>query len=129
MLARDELLLRPVRIEPCDPMRARRLRALAKADSPHLQAVYEVDEAEDRAIIEQPDGVAWGARELDDTQRLRALSELRSAVEHMHTLGVTHGAITSDSVRVGEGRTVLLLPPGIEDPHDRDADMAALAAL
>jgi serine/threonine-protein kinase len=127
-LARDEVLLRTVRVERCVAGRAGRLRAFAAADHPHLQAVYEVDEDEGRAILEHPTGRTL-ASIVDASARRRAITEIRAAVEHLHALGVVHGSISERSIVVGEARAVLLLPHGETPPDDAAADDAALASL
>ena len=70
LVARDEVLLRLVRIEPCDPARAAScLRSLSRADTPYLQAIYEIDEDQHRAIIERPQGVLLSELDVTDAER------------------------------------------------------------
>jgi serine/threonine protein kinase len=126
VVARDELLLRLVRIEPCDPARAARLRAFAKADFPTLQAVFEIDDERGRAIIERSAGTLLSEANLEDAHHRRVVADVRAAVEHLHSRGVVHGAIAPDRVRVGPGRAVLLLPFGSTTDKRAADDLAAL---
>jgi len=125
---RDSLLDRVVRFIPIDESRADRLAALGRADSPNLQAVYDVDREEGRAIVEEPRGRLFEKAELTPPQREEALAQVRRAVEHMHMLGVAHGAIDAAHIRIAAGRAVLLLPESAEVP-DPALDIAALRAL
>jgi serine/threonine-protein kinase len=131
MRAKDGILGRTVRIEPCDDARAARLRAFARADSPHLQAVYDVDREAGRAVLEEPAGrpLTEAFATLSEPARARALAELRAAVAHAHELGVVHGAIDPAHVILGRGRAVLLLPEGTDAPTDAQRDLDALEEL
>ncbi|AKF03617.1 serine/threonine-protein kinase [Sandaracinus amylolyticus] len=122
-IADDELLRRRVVIVPCDADRARSLRALARADSPFLQAVWSIDEEGGRAILELPQGEPARAA-LD---RMRA-EEIRIALEGLHAQGLVHGHVDAAHVVVAEGRAVLMLPLGAR-VGSAAADLEALARL
>ena len=108
-LAQDQLLDRPVRIEPCDEARAMFLKRLAGADGPYLQAVFDVDVPMGRAILEAPEGSALGAL---SSERLALLEvQIGEALKALHRCGVVYGSLGSSAIRVAEGRAVLLLPP------------------
>ncbi|MEM9192153.1 MAG: protein kinase [Myxococcota bacterium] len=128
MLARDEVLLRRVRLEHCDEPRLARLRQFAKADNPHLQAVYALQPG-GRAVIEQPLGTPLPETQLGDVQRREALAEIRAAVEHMHALGVVHGSVRPELVVVAPGRAVLLIPDETPAEASQEADLRALEGL
>ncbi len=125
---RDSLLDRVVRFVPCDEARADRLTALGRADFPHLQAVFDVDRDEGRAIVEEPRGRPFDDPELTPERRAKALVQVKRTLEHMHMLGIAHGAIDAAHIRVAAGRAVLLLPEGVEKA-DAQADLAALETL
>jgi serine/threonine-protein kinase len=129
VVARDELLLRLVRIEPCDAARAARLRTFARADFPTLQAVFEIDDERGRAIIERSAGTLLSESNLEDAHHRRVLADVRSAVEHLHSRGIVHGAIRPDRVRVGPGRAVLLLPFGSSTTRTAEDDVADLERM
>lgn len=128
-LARDHLLGRVVRLEPCDAQRARWLRRLAVADSPWLQAVYEVDEERGVAVLEHPAGRLLSDLDLSPARRRDVAADVRRALVRMHEAGLCHGAVQPGMIRVADGRAVLLLP--LQPPSDatRDRDIAALDAL
>ncbi len=130
VIALDTSLHRRVRIESCAPARAERLRRLARADSPHLQAVYSVDLEQGRAVIEQPLGQPLAeATELGARKAVR--DDVHEALRRLHEEGLVHGEVGPSRVVVGRGRTVLLLPDGAEPPAEAsaDGDLAALDAL
>lgn len=106
----DSFLERPVWLEDCEGERATRLRQLASCDSPYLQAVYEVDVALGRAVLEAPRGGA--ASELSEEARGAAGPSVAKAVSRLHENGIGHGEIDWSRVLVGPGRAVLLLPTG-----------------
>ncbi|NOY91808.1 MAG: protein kinase, partial [Deltaproteobacteria bacterium] len=107
-LALDRLLDRRVRLRALSASLAQRLRAFARADHPHLQAVFSLDEDAGHAVLEAPRGVSLGRVE-PGFDRTASLRELSAALERVHAEGITHGAIDADHVLVAEGRSVLLL--------------------
>lgn len=128
-LAFDELLERNVELVALDAPLAERLRAFARADGPHLQAVYEVDESSGRAVLEHPTGVLLEELPASDPRRVRVLAEVRAVLTRLHGEGVTHGAVDARHIVVGETRGCLRIPlsPPAEDPA-RDWDgLEALA--
>ncbi|MBO6936609.1 MAG: protein kinase [Deltaproteobacteria bacterium] len=127
-LAQDELLGRTVRIEPCDPERARFLKKLAAADGPHLQAIFDIDDEGGRAVIEEPKGESMARALMDDDQRARAKTQIREALERLHAAGLVHGHLGLGAVRVGPGRATLLLPAQPSDGSP-EADREAFASL
>ncbi|MDH5490420.1 MAG: hypothetical protein OEY14_00455, partial [Myxococcales bacterium] len=106
----DRVIDRQVLLEDCDASRILMLRRFAQADHPFLQAVYALDEAEGRAILESPRGVALSSFEPDDPRRIGALMQARAALRSLHDAELAHGAIEGASILVAEGRAVLLLP-------------------
>lgn len=131
MRAKDEVLGRTVRIEPCDDARAAQLVALGRADSPHLQAVFNLEREAGRAILEEPAGrpLTEAMATLSAPARARALSELRAALARLHEEGIAHGAVDAAHVVVGRGRTVLLLPEVPAMESDPAHDLESLDAL
>ncbi len=128
-IARDEVLLRRVRIEPCDELRRARLRALARADSPFLQAVLDLDDTQ--AVLEHPTGRPLRSllEEGVAIDRARIAREIAAAVAKLRATHLVHGAVDADHVVVGEGRAVLLLPAPTAGAGDDAAGLAALEAL
>ncbi len=128
VLARDELLEREVEIVPIDAAAAERLRAFARADGPHLQAVYEVDEAAGRAVLERPAGELLERLAPSDPRRARAVAEVRAALKRLHHERVVHGAVDARSIVVGRARACLrvTLRSSGDDPR---LDWAGLDAL
>lgn len=125
-VARDTLLDRRVRVEPCDAARARRLRELAHADGPHLQAIYSIDDAAGLAVLERPDGEPLAACRLDASARAVVRDQVRAALERIHRSGAGHGAVAAETVIVGPGRAVLLLPPaGVGGAPEQDLEAVA----
>jgi tRNA A-37 threonylcarbamoyl transferase component Bud32 len=122
IVAEDELLRRRVLIMPCDPARAEVLRRCARADSPFLQAVWGIDVAAGRAILELPEG-SPPSEPIGE----RARGELGEAIDALHRAGIGHGEVDRDHVVLGPGRAVLLLPA--RAASTREADIRALAAL
>lgn len=122
-IAEDELLRRRVRIVPCDAERAKLLREVASADSPFLQAVWSIDEEHERAVLEEPEGVAGRA-----ALARGPIEELREALDALHARGLAHGAVDPAHVSLGTGRAVLLIAraPLV---GSKDDDLRALAAL
>jgi len=126
--ARDALLGRTVLVLPCSPERARELEALARADGPHLQAVYDLDREAGQCVLEDPAGVPLSSLDARTLDARAVEAELREALARIHALGLAHGSVDAAHVCVGPGRAVLLLPD-LGRRGDPDADRAALAAL
>ena len=119
-LAEDALISRTVRIEPCDAARAAVLRALAGADHPFLQAVFDIDEEAGRAVLEEPRGEPLSRAALTDEARAVARGQVSEALEALHRRGIAHGAVSLSQIRVGAGRAVLMLPSGRTDAEPSD---------
>ncbi len=128
-LARDHLLGRVVRMEPCDEPRARWLRGLALADNPWLQAVYLADPEQGTAILEHPTGRLLADLDPGPERRARIVSDVRRALARMHEAGIAHGAVRADMVRVADGRAVLLVPLHPPPHATPEADLTALDTL
>ena len=109
-VARDDLLERNVRVEACDEERKIFLQKLAQADSPYLQAVYDIDMELERCVLEEPQGKPLSELVIDDSARKRIRSQVYRALQALHRVGVTHGNVLLDQVRVAPGRAVLMLP-------------------
>ncbi len=126
-LARDELLERAVELVPIDAPTAARLRRFARADGPHLQAVYESDDALGRAGLEHPPG-AWREQlPADDPRWVRTVHEIRAAVRQLHAERLVHGAVGPSQVVVGTRACLRLsLRASADDPQ---ADWAGLDAM
>ncbi|MBX3247256.1 MAG: protein kinase [Myxococcales bacterium] len=127
-LAHDTLLERRVRVEGCDAARAAWLQHLGQADGPHLQAIFDVDVENERAVLEQPEGEPLSRALLDDARRERVQAELEAALRRLHAAGLVHGDLRLSNVIVGPGRAVLMLPTSATSSSPDD-DPAALAAL
>ena len=127
-LAQDELLGRAVRIEPVDERRAELLRQLARADGPHLQAVFDLDVDAGRAILEEPAGSSLARVALEPARRQTVGRDLRAALARIHATGGVHGAIVPSAVRVAPGRAVLMLPAQRSEASPQD-DLRALDAI
>jgi serine/threonine-protein kinase len=129
-LARDELLERTVEVVDVDPPTAARLRAFARADGPHLQAVYEVDEAAGRAILEHPGGVPLAELPADHPRRPAILDQVRRVLKRLHGERLAHGAVDGAHVLVGPARACLrlTLAPAAGGPPDDWAGLDALGA-
>lgn len=119
----DRALGRRVEVRPCpDDASVAFYRALARADGPGLQAVWDVDEG--RALVEhltgEPPATPVGPE---------ARAVLEAALRRLHAAGVVHGAVGPGAVVVDRGRVVLRLPRG-PAPADATAedDLRALAA-
>ncbi len=125
---RDTLLDRVVRFVTCDASRAARLVAFGRADSPHLQAVFDVDREAGKAVLEEPRGRPFDDPTLDDGRREAALRQVKKALEHLHAVGVGHGAVDAAHIRVARGRAVLLIPEGSGE-IDPATDITAFDAL
>ena len=123
----DELLERVVSIVEVDDAQASRLVAFARADGPYIQAVYSVDRASGRAIVEQPRGVPLRKIDPSDPRRARALAQVRESLERLHAERIAHGSLDADHVLVGEHRACLLL--ALRPARDQPADLEALASL
>lgn len=97
----DRLLGRDVLSLPVDDAARDFYRACARADGPFLQAVYGF--SDDAVLLEDPEGAPYEGEPADE-------DALRGALEALAREGVAHPGITRETVRVGEGRAVLLLP-------------------
>ena len=128
-LARDTLVGRTVRIEPCDEQRGELLRGLALADGPFLQAVYDVDIASGRAILEHPAGRLLDDLDPTSIRRDQILSDVRTALESVHAAGLVHGAVSPSAIRVADGRAVLLVPDRSREDATAESDLAALESM
>ena len=128
-LARDEDLGRTVRIEICSLERAEHLRALARADNPHLQAVYDIDPETGRAILEHPRGRLLTDLTPTPDQRAAIHADVARALATLHAASLAHGEVGPHKIRVADGRAVLLLPDIAHEPADRDRDLADLGRL
>ena len=109
-LARDELLERFVIMEPCSESRAKHLEALADADNPYLQAVFDIDPELERAVLESPRGDPLSQAALAPRERAKMRGQIIEALKRMHANGLVHGDVRMGTVRVGKGRAVLMLP-------------------
>ncbi len=127
-VARDELLGRRVRIEPCDETRATWLQRLARADGPYLQAVLDIDLDARRCVLELPAGAPMNEVALTAEARARARRQVLEALRGLHAAGVTHGDVRPQNVLIGPGRTVLLLPQHMT-PTSPDEDLTAAQHL
>lgn len=128
VLAHDELLERAVEILRVDAGTAERLRAFARADGPYLQAVYEVDEAQGRAVLEHPAGDALEHLGSADPRRARAIGDVRAALKRLHAERVVHGAVDPRHIVVGRARACLRISLAAAS-DDARADWAGLDAL
>ncbi|MBX3271012.1 MAG: protein kinase [Sandaracinaceae bacterium] len=128
-IARDELLERTVELVPLDAARAERLRAFARADGPYLQAVYEIDEALGRAVLEHPSGVPLATLGGRDPRRAVIVAQVREAIGRLHAERVVHGAVRAGVVVVGPARAVLRVALAPSPGADTAADWAGLDAL
>lgn len=129
-LAFDELLERSVQLVDIDAAAAARLLRFAGADHPFLQAVYEVDALQGRAVLEHPTGAEWSTILAGDPRRDRALLELRQAIGRLHEHGVAHGSVDAAHVVLGSARSCLLLPlDALDSGRETTADWAGLDVL
>lgn len=129
-LVHDSELDRTVRRIEVDVDRAAQLKAYAGADHPFLQAIFDVDEGV--AILEEPRGkpLAEAKAEMDEGARMRAMRQLRAALDALHERGLGHGQVDATHVRIGAGRAVLLLPREAKPASATAAqDRAALVTL
>jgi serine/threonine protein kinase len=124
-VARDELLERLVQLAPIDRVSAERLRAFARADTPYLQAVYEIDEANARVVLEHPRGELLSKIAADDPRRARVAPDLRRALSRVHAERIVHGSVDPDHVVVSAVRAVLSIPL-LDRGGERDDDWAGL---
>ncbi|MGE0789006.1 MAG: protein kinase [Sandaracinaceae bacterium] len=127
-LARDELLERDVELAELDEVLAERLRGFARADGPFLQAVYEIDEHLLRAVLEHPSGQPMSRIRAGDPRRASAIAEVRLALRRLHGEGVTHGALSEETILIGSTRACLLLSSAPQ-AHDPEIDWRALDAI
>jgi tRNA A-37 threonylcarbamoyl transferase component Bud32/tetratricopeptide (TPR) repeat protein len=127
-VARDELLERFVELVPIDAARAERLRAFARADSPYLQAVYEIDEVAGRAVLEHPRGERLDRARENDPRRATVAADVRRALTRLHAERAVHGAVDAEHVLLGPARSVLVV--SLDPPSgDRDGDWAGLDVM
>lgn len=126
-LHRDTLLQREVQIVSVDAGRARELVALAEADHPHVQAVFDVDLERGEALLEWPRAVPLSEAQLAPERRTRVKGELRSALAALHERGLAHGRVDARHAWVGTGRALLMLPDTLG--HDPADDLLALDRL
>lgn len=127
-LARDELLEREVELVGIDAAGAERLRAFARADGPYLQAVYGIDDALGRAVLERPRGVLLSNLPDGDPRRASAVADIRLALKRLHEVGVSHGSVDGAHIVVGQARACLRLTLEA-DPHHPERDWQALDML
>lgn len=128
VVARDELLERKVELVRVDAVLAERLRGFARADGPFLQAVYEVDEEAERAVLEHPSGPLLSTLGTKDPRRAGAVADLRQALTRLHGERVVHGTVDPAHVVVGDARAVLRISFAT-DARDPSVDWSALDAL
>ncbi len=127
-VALDELLERKVELVALDtdPALAERLRAFARCDGPHLQAVYEIDEARSRAVLEHPSGELLERALAPDARRVAG--EIREVLVRLHAARVVHGAVDARHVVVGRARACLRISLAARG-SDPQLDWAGLDAI
>jgi serine/threonine-protein kinase len=113
--ARDAVLDRVVRLVPCDEATAARLRALARLDSPNLQAVYDVDPERGRAILEHPSGTPLEEAGCSVEERHAVLEQAQATLAALAEAGFTPDP---SRIVVGPGRFVVLLPESCCSPTE-----------
>ena len=128
-LAHDELLEREVELFAGSPDAMQRLQAIARADGPYLQAVYGIDAALGRAVLEHPVGEPLSALDPSDGRRAQAIEAVREALRGLHAERVVHGSLDASHVIVGPARAVLRLSLRPTPGADHEADWRALDAL
>jgi serine/threonine-protein kinase len=106
---------------------------LAPVMSPYLQLVLDLDEPEQRVVLERPQGRPLTERlagyPVEVAHTFAWISQLASALNALHEGGRTHGQLDADHVIVGTHRAVLLLPSPRLAPAEAAADVTALVAL
>jgi len=111
------------------------LRALSTVSSPHVQRVFDIDQLEGRAVVEQLNGPHLGDGALEDhpwasEDRITPWVEAAMGLEDLHDAGLAHGQIALQSFVRAKHRTVLLLPKcALTGQEAAAADVRALAAL
>ncbi len=123
-LSDDTLLGRRVLIVPADAASLAHHTALAKAVSPFLQGVLAIDREVGEIVLEAPTGDTPRAAPLE----LARMADVTEALDVLEQHGLHHGAITLESIVLGEARTVLLLPPA-RGEGSIDDDRRAVARL
>lgn len=105
-LCDDTLLGRRVLVVAADAASLDHHARLAKAVSPFLQGVLSIDRESRELLLEAPSGETARTAPLDPAR----MADLGEALDVLEQHGLHHGAITLESVVLGEARTVLLLP-------------------
>jgi tetratricopeptide (TPR) repeat protein len=101
-----------------------RAAAFARAEHPRLQSVLRADRLAQEIWLEAPRGEP-PARPLDEVE----LGQAREALSALHAVGVVHGRIDAEHVRLGESGVTLLFSANSDPLASRDLDSIALARL
>ncbi len=122
-LARDTRLERNVFLVPMDARLRQRYQVLAQIVHPHVQAVFDLDDVRELAILEAPTGGPISSR---DRGRFEVAEQLQRALEEFSERGFVHGEIGIENLWTGDGRAVLLLPSNASAEPDLEKDRVAL---
>jgi len=92
----------------------RRIGKLAAVNPPYLPRIHEYGLASKSEcmylVTAVVDGLTWSLAQIDEANKLSVIEKLTSAVEHLHSLGITHGDIHPGNVMLGEdGENVYLI--------------------
>jgi hypothetical protein len=123
-LCDDTLLGRRVLLVHADEASLTHHGELAKAVSPFLQAVLAIDRDAGEVVLEAPSGEPPRSVPLD----LARMVDVGEALDVLEQHGLHHGAITLETLVLGEARTVLLLPVARTE-GSVDDDRRAVARL
>lgn len=138
-IGRDVELDRKVALELIAPTQLRAARALARLRHPNIVAVYDVAaiDGRDAIVMEMLAGetlTAWRERAVPARREMaRVLVAVGRALEAAHEVGVAHGAVAAERVRIeASGRVVVFgfrLARSSHAPDDDGSTQATRPAL
>ncbi len=101
----------------------KRLDKLAAVNPTYLPRIHEYGLASRSSsmylVTDVVDGATWAEATLDDADKLGVIEKLTDAVEHLHSLGISHGDLHPGNVMLGResGNVYLVDIPGFFPQH------------
>lgn len=104
------------------------VRWLTRAQGPGVVRLHDIGPNGEHYSTQFGGPLTLAAAAADPASTLPVLHTVWAALERLHRIGLTHGAVAADHVVIG-GRGPLLISPGGPEPLDRGHDIASFGRM